>query len=109
MSVDMEQPFHHMFRVCQNANAAAAAFIVTAGEYNRLSQLSDVINSVRINEQGSKFVSYCEKLNPQLSVHPLYSSPVYIPDYLRISFSCLRLMAHSLKVETGRWSRIHYI
>ena len=30
----------------------------------------------------------------------------YVPDYIRVSFSRLRLMSHSLKVETGRWSRI---
>ena len=28
-----------------------------------------------------------------------------IPDYLRIAFTRLRVMSHTLKVETGRWSR----
>ena len=105
-SVDMEQPFHYMFSRSRAANAAASIFMVTASQYIRQSQLSDVINDVAVNEQGSKFWNYREHLNPQLSVHPLYSSPVYIPDYIRASFSRLRLMSHSLKVETGRWSRI---
>ena len=30
----------------------------------------------------------------------------FIPEYLRLSFSRVRLSAHRLKVETGRWARI---
>ena len=53
--------------------------------------------------QGSKFKTYCE-LNPDLSGHPVYSDKD-IPDYQRVSFTRLRISSHSLKVETGRWSR----
>ena len=67
----MEQPFHQMFSVCRDANAPAAAFIVSARQYDSPSQLSVIINDVRQNEQGTKFVTYREALNLQLSVHPL--------------------------------------
>ena len=30
---------------------------------------------------------------------------IYIPDHLRVAFTRLRLMSHSLKIESGRWSR----
>ena len=30
---------------------------------------------------------------------------IYIPDYLRVAFTRVRVMSHNLKVETGRWSR----
>ena len=36
----------------------------------------------------------------------LYIAPSSIPEYQRVSFSPLRLSAHSLAIETGRWSRI---
>ena len=50
-------------------------------------------------------MTYNTDLNPLLSVHNVYKSNVYIPDYQRESFSRLRLMSHSLRIETGRWSR----
>ena len=53
----------------------------------------------------TKFVTYRTELNPELNSHPVYGKETYIPDYIRISFTRLRLMSHRLKVETGRWSR----
>ena len=41
-----------------------------------------------------------------MDVHPIYRTNIFIPDYLRVSFSRIRLMSHNLKIETGRWSRI---
>ena len=55
---------------------------------------------------ATKYATYCVKLNPDLEIHDVYKRNVYIPDYLRVSFSRLRLMFHNLKIETGRWSRI---
>ena len=56
--------------------------------------------------EGSKFNTYMHELNRSLNFHSIYSSSVFVPDYLRQSFSRLRLMSHCLKIETGRWSRI---
>ena len=36
----------------------------------------------------------------------IYRTNIFIPDYLHVSFSRIRLISHSLKIETGRWSRI---
>ena len=55
---------------------------------------------------ASKYVTYRTQLNPSLSTHPVYSCESYIPDFMRQAFTRIRLMSHSLKVETGRWSRI---
>ena len=41
-----------------------------------------------------------------MNVHPVYRTNTFIPDYLRVSFSRIRLISHALKIETGRWSRI---
>ena len=57
------------------------------------------------NEQGTKAVTY-RSINPGLKVHPVYLSNEYINERARITFSRFRLSSHSLKVETGRWSRI---
>ena len=64
-------------------------------------------NSVRVKAmQGTKFNTYMSELNISLKSHPIYVTNKYIPDYLRESFTRIRLMSHNLKIETGRWSRI---
>jgi hypothetical protein len=58
-----------------------------------------------VNESGTKAETY-RTLNPELKVHPVYASAEYIDERARIAFTRLRLSSHSLKIETGRWSRI---
>ena len=57
------------------------------------------------NSQQSKITTY-RSLNPNLNVHNLYKNNNTFPDYLRISFTRLRLSSHRLAIETGRWNRI---
>ena len=47
-------------------------------------------------------------VNPSLSVHNVYKrgGNEYVPEYLRVPFTRLRLPSHRLRIETGRWSRI---
>lgn len=49
--------------------------------------------------------TYATELNSQMTVHGIYNTKTYIPDYMRESFTRLRVMSHSLRVEVGRWSR----
>ena len=47
------------------------------------------------------------KMNPKLEVHKVYlNKEPKTPEYKRIALTRLRLSAHQLKIETGRWSRI---
>ena len=48
------------------------------------------------------------EINPSLQVHDVYCKElgIHIPEYLRVTFSRLRLSAHRLKIETGRWARL---
>ena len=41
----------------------------------------------------------------EMTVHPVYRTKEYIPDYKRQSFTRLRVLSHQLRVEVGRWSR----
>ena len=53
-------------------------------------------------DNASKVDTY-QAINPSLNTHSVYKNS-NIPEYARISFSRLRLIAHSLKIETGRWT-----
>ena len=94
-----------MFTICNQANTPAAVFINNAREYRDGAQLSVISAEIAEERNATKFVHYGQHLNPRLSVHAVYTTSTYIPDYTRVSFSRLRLMSHSLRVETGRWSR----
>ena len=58
-----------------------------------------------MNERGIKAETYIV-MNPESKVHPVYVSRDYVNEKARITFTKLRLSSHSLKIETGRWSRI---
>ena len=57
------------------------------------------------NSTSSKALKYKE-INPELSIHSVYDSKVYIDERKRVTFSKFRTSSHSLKIETGRWARI---
>ena len=105
---DMDEPFHKVFELCRIKNTPGFRFIRnTINENTNEEALSKYINTVRNSDNTfTKFVNYRTNLNPDLSTHNVYGKTVYIPDYLRISFTRMRLMSHRLKIETGRWSRI---
>ena len=45
-------------------------------------------------------------MNPSLCANRVYSRDLQVREHLRKAFTRLRLSAHSLKIETGRWSRL---
>ena len=44
-------------------------------------------------------------INPNMQVHDMYNSKSRVNEIERLSWSKLRLSAHSLAIETGRWNR----
>ena len=58
-----------------------------------------------LSSQRTRAMTYCA-MNPDLSVHTMYTSCDVFADGLRIAFTRVRLSSHRLRVETGRWARI---
>ena len=58
-----------------------------------------------LSSQRTRAVTY-RQMNPDLVVHPIYSSSDIVEDDFRIAFTRLRLSSHRLRIETGRWARI---
>ena len=65
-----------------------------------------VRKSVVSSSERSKCKTYCD-LNPDLSPPGIYTS-YDIAEHDRIATTRLRLSAHNLNVETGRWARVPY-
>ena len=108
LNIDDDQPFHFVYALCRRENTPCFRSLsrCLGGEMEGLT--TDLLKQ-QINDKpqnASKFVTYRSKLNVGLDVHEIFKKCVYVPDYLRISFTKLRLMSHNLKIETGRWSRL---
>ena len=105
---DCDQPFHYVYNLCHSKGTHADSFIRNSLASNReIKPLTKIADKIRLKSvNATKFLTYANDLNPSLSQHPVYATNSYIPDYQREAFSRLRLMSHSLKIETGRWHRI---
>ena len=104
--VDMSEPFHLVYHMCREANTPGFRFIQgTIIRDESVNPVEKVINYIRENSQATKMNTYVTELNSPMTVHNIYNTKTYIPDYMRESFTRLRVMSHSLRVEVGRWSR----
>ena len=102
---DVEQPFHFVHGLCGRYNTPSSKFIREALNYTEVDSISALVENMQERVGSTKIVTYTSVLNAQMTVHPVYSTNDYIPDYQRVAFTRLRLMSHNLRVETGRWSR----
>ena len=64
---------------------------------DRCAKVSDNVN-------GSSRLAWYKSINPSLSVHEIYRTPD-VSELHRVSWTRLRLSAHSLAIEQGRWNR----
>ena len=69
-----------------------------------VSALMEKVHSRIMASDGSKSVVY-RTLNPTLALHSVYKDRHVVNDRFRMAFTRLRVSAHSLCVETGRWNR----
>ena len=68
--------------------------------------LQKITSYVREKAAGAtKLTTYITYMNPNMTVHPVYKTRSFVPDYKRESFTRLQLMSHNLRGEIGRWSR----
>ncbi len=101
---NVEEPFYVAFELCRVANTPGYQFVMKALQYRDNVNPLDIVK-MRIREKpetASKYVAYRSVINPELSVHPVYVSNEFVPDYKRQALTRLRLMSHDLKIETGR-------
>ena len=75
-------------------------------KYDYIHGSRENIRSAITNSVSTRRVTY-KTLNPTLA-----SSAIYkyvngsVPEYMRIAFTRMRLSAHNLRIETGRWARL---
>ena len=91
--------------MCHRANIPRYRFLSHTLHHNQCDNpLTKITTLIREKQGATKFMVY-RSLNSTLSLHQVYSSKQYIPDYQCQAFTRLRVISHSLKIERGRWSR----
>ena len=63
--------------------------------------LVKLMESIGVKTDSSKRSVYLQ-MNPSLETPTLYTK-VYIPEFKRLSYTRIRLSAHNLRIELGRW------
>ena len=105
--VDNEEPFSFVFYMCKNHRTPGYRFLSNfVCEKHTTDPIGKIAEYVREKAPtATKLNTYLIELNPSMNVHNVYQTTQHIPDCYRESFTRLRLMSHSLRVETGRWNR----
>ncbi len=101
-----DDPLMFCLKLCTTAKTPAGRYIKDLMEQEEYyhTGLERIRTRIR-DSSGSKLLAY-RSMNPRLSVHDIYRQSVFvIPEHQRKAFTRLRVVAHNLKIETGRWSR----
>ena len=102
----LDDPWAHSVKLALAANTPTTTHVTGL--------LNDVIDDIEVgvhtlkqsilHSESSRRVTYRD-LNPDLSVHELYCRRGHGNEGYRRAFSRLRVIGHSLAIETGRWNR----
>ena len=104
-----DEPLSLVLRLCQSENTPGIKLIQKALNYvgdpkvDCINTLKELCRSKAQN--ASRFETYLA-MNPTLTTCVIYTQRLYVEDHYRLAFTRFRLSSHSLKVETGRWSRV---
>ena len=98
-----DTPLIKIYKMCEAKRTKGFLFLTNIINQSTQHDVS-IVDKLRTLDT-SKVRTYKE-INPELSVHPVYTSKEYINERERLSFTKFRLSSHHLKIETGRWARI---
>ena len=102
----IDDPFFFAIQLVRNSNISTGRHIndLINNDFDDVGQSMNNLHQEIINSQSSKCIYYKE-INPNMHIHDIYINKSTVNELERISWSKLRLSAHSLAIETGRWNR----
>ena len=104
-------PFMFAVNLTRRGNTRMSNCInAVISDIDHISYSMSILRERIATSDKTKYKTYFE-LNPSLETHCVYNvsncNALFIAEYARIYFSRMRLSSHRLKIETGRWSRLH--
>ena len=101
-----DDPWAHTVKLTLATNTPTSKHIQSLIN-NSIDDIKVGIESVKqsiINSTSSRRLTY-KALNPPLTIHKVYKCRGNINEVHRMAFSRLRVIGHTLAIETGRWNR----
>ncbi len=101
-----DDPLMHAVRLAMSYNDQVSRYINDL-TFNNVDDVEEDKQTMRLNitNSVSNRLNFYKRINPNLVVHEIYKNNQHVNDLKRISWTRLRLSAHSLAVEKGRWNR----
>ena len=102
----VDDPLNLMLSLTMDTNISTGRYIksIVENEDNYVVEASNKLVQ-NVNNSDSSKCTYYKSINPDMRVHSVYDSKIKINELERISWTKMRLSAHSLAIETGRWNR----
>ena len=102
----VDDPWVHVVKLTLECNTPTSRYIsnLISIEKDDIKEDFQYLKQAVIDSNSSRRQTY-KVLNPELSVHDVYIKKINVNDIHRASFTRLRLSAHNLAIETGRWNR----
>ena len=86
--IDIDESFHLVYRICSEAKTLGAQFLDRYLDIIIVNPLEKMTEAVREKAHGAtKLTNYITNVNQTITVHSVYTSKVFIPDYKRESFT----------------------
>jgi exonuclease III len=98
-----DDPFMFVYSMCQRANTPCIRYLEPVLQGNPSEEETKLKTNVR-SSLRTKFVTYVSFMNPELTVHPMYTESA-VQEHHRLTTTRLRLSSHNLAIEKGRWQR----
>ena len=99
----VDTPLMKIFKICESKRTNGFTYLSGLLDPSKQHHVS-VIEKFK-TKTTSKAATYTQ-INPELSVHSVYTTNEYVNERKRLVFTRFRLSSHRLKIETGRWARI---
>ena len=99
-------PLMHAMRVVLGYGDSMSRLVrdLSTVNTNDVEEAKNIMKSKILNSLSNRLVFY-KSINPELNVHDVYTKHIKVNEIERISWTRLRLSAHSLAIERGRWNR----
>lgn len=101
-----DDPLIHTVRLVLGYNDQISRYIndITFSNSNDIKEAKQQLK-LNITNSTSNRLYFYKMVNPNLEVHDIYTKNFKVNNIERVSWTRLRLSAHSLAVEKGRWNR----
>lgn len=101
-----DDPFAHAVQLMLNYNSHTSRYVRSL-IFNEVDDIQNAMNRMKQDitiSMSSRFELY-RVVNPNYNAHDIYTTKTIVNELERISWTRLRVSAHSLAIEQGRWNR----